>query len=109
MNGLRTKEGKTRLQFPKEWHTAWRKANKKETRTLLEEGQSRAAEIAVTMGGATPLWTGNITKAWMWLLHWGNIPPQKKRKVIKEIRVILKNHANETWVHIGAKQMRWRE
>ena len=65
MNGLRTKEGKTRLQFPKEWHTVWRKANKKETRTLLEEGQSRAAEIAVTMGGATPLWTGNITKAWM--------------------------------------------
>ena len=59
-----SKSGETsKLAFPVEWHTAWRKGKTNEPRTWLEDGQARAAEIAITMGGSTPLWTGNVTKA----------------------------------------------
>ena len=92
------KTGETsKLAFPVEWHTAWRKGKTKETRTWLEEGQARAAEIAITLGGATPLWTGNITKAWIWLLEWGNVKPQKMTKLIRGIRDTLKQFATVTW------------
>ena len=73
----------------------WNKGNHMERRTKLERAQGRTAEIAIALGGATPLWTGNITKAWMWLLRWGNVPPQKKIQLIKEIRKILQQTTTE--------------
>ena len=52
---LYNKTGETsKLAFPVEWQTAWRKGKTKEPRTWLEEGQARAAEIAMTLGGVTP-------------------------------------------------------
>ena len=43
------------------------------------------------------MWTGVITKAWIWLLTWGGIPHQRKQKLIKNIRNELKEYANTTW------------
>jgi hypothetical protein len=92
------KSGETlKLAFPAEWHTAWRKGKTNESKTWLEDGQARAVEIAITMGGSTPLWTGNVTKAWVWLLEWGNAKPQKMTKLIKGIRDTLKQFAAVTW------------
>jgi hypothetical protein len=97
MNGICNRNGTKKLEFPKKWQTAWRKGRNNERRTWEEEGWSRAAEITVTMGGATPMWTGVITKAWTWLLTWGGIPHQRKQKLIKNIRNELKEYANTTW------------
>ena len=97
MNGKCYRKGEWKTEFPAEWKKAWNKGKRMEKRTWLEEGQGRAAEIAMTMGGATPLWTGNITKAWMWLLGWGRIPAQNKMKLIKEIRTIIAQTAAEVW------------
>ena len=43
------------------------------------------------------MWTGNVTKAWIWLLEWGNVKPQKMTKLIRGIRDTLKQFAAVTW------------
>ena len=44
-----------------------------------------------------PLWTGVVTKAWVWLLKWGGVRPQQITKLIRGIRDTLKRVSTETW------------
>ena len=58
MNEKRIRDKKSKLEFLTKWHTDWKKGESGVNRTILEEGYARAAEIAVMLRGATPLWTG---------------------------------------------------
>ena len=55
--------------MPPEWWAAWRKVQSQKTRRHKEDGQAAAAETAVKMGCAYPIWTGVITKSWIWMLY----------------------------------------
>ena len=56
----------------------------KNTHTHKEDGQAAPANTAVKMGCAYPIWTGVITKSWIWLLGWGGITDTKITKFTTE-------------------------
>ena len=53
--------------MPREWWAAWQKVQKDQIRTHKENGQAAAAEVAVKMGCAYPIWAGVVTNSWIWL------------------------------------------
>ena len=83
--------------MPPKWWAAWRKVQSQKTRTHKEDGQAAAAETAVKMGYAYPIWTGVITKSWIWMLGWGNITDTKIIKFTRKHRKILLEQAQKWW------------
>ena len=83
--------------MPREWWAAWQKVQKDQIRTHKENGQAAAAEVAVKMGCAYPIWAGVVTNAWIWLLGWGDIIDTQIVKFTRKIRRILIDHAQKWW------------
>ncbi len=67
--------------IPRPWRKAWHKGRIiPDNRTQTEKMQALAAETAIKLGGAMPLWLGIQTKAWTYMLHKRNIKPKKTRE-----------------------------
>jgi len=80
--------------LPQSWQAAWNMTG--EQRTWQHWNEGRAAEIAIKLGGAMPIWNGVITKAWMWIAR-NNISPEYINKFISSVRQILQEYAKESW------------
>ena len=83
--------------MPKAWWKAWQKVQRQKECTHQEQGLAAAAEVAVKMGCAYPVWAGVVTKPWIWMLSWGNIYETQIIKFIRKHRKILMTQTQQMW------------
>jgi len=110
-SGDRTQEHNRILRMHKledtEWHKAWSKANAGQGRTDKEHMQSRIMETFVRCDATYPIWSGIITKTFMWCVEWANIRENMVNKYIMNIRKALRNYTTEIWkLRIGKLEER---
>ena len=58
---------------PASWKRAWEKVGQEENRTKEEISSGLGMEIAITLDGSMPVWSGIITKAFIALLNRGGM------------------------------------